>query len=189
MKQMYFNECPDCGASLDPGEKCDCKRNGAALPQEQPQRMKYENPSHFITSTLSSSSGDVKKNFSCSGTGEVDMREFEQANGITPNQIIKQMHELGYMGYDRYLHSKVKNNSRYGVRLVQRAENAILGNCPSQPITAPYRDYHRLKHKVSCRVPKELLELLQQALRRKGFDTMQAGLTHIINRYLEETRQ
>lgn len=22
---MYFKECPDCGAHLDPGERCDCK--------------------------------------------------------------------------------------------------------------------------------------------------------------------
>ncbi len=38
---MYFNECPYCGASLDPGEKCDCqeekeqkrKRIEESLPQ------------------------------------------------------------------------------------------------------------------------------------------------------------
>lgn len=22
---MYYNVCPDCGANLDPGERCDCK--------------------------------------------------------------------------------------------------------------------------------------------------------------------
>lgn len=22
---MYYYECPDCGCSLDPGEKCDCR--------------------------------------------------------------------------------------------------------------------------------------------------------------------
>ena len=21
----YLNQCPDCGAALDPGEKCDCQ--------------------------------------------------------------------------------------------------------------------------------------------------------------------
>lgn len=27
---MYYDICPDCGAHLDPGEKCDCEkaRNG-----------------------------------------------------------------------------------------------------------------------------------------------------------------
>ena len=24
---MYGWTCPDCGANLDPGEKCDCKEN------------------------------------------------------------------------------------------------------------------------------------------------------------------
>ncbi len=23
---MYYDECPNCGAALDPGEKCDCKQ-------------------------------------------------------------------------------------------------------------------------------------------------------------------
>lgn len=23
---MYGRTCPDCGANLDPGEKCDCKK-------------------------------------------------------------------------------------------------------------------------------------------------------------------
>ena len=22
----FYKECPDCGANLDPGEKCDCRR-------------------------------------------------------------------------------------------------------------------------------------------------------------------
>lgn len=24
MKHRFYNICPDCGASLDPGERCDC---------------------------------------------------------------------------------------------------------------------------------------------------------------------
>lgn len=26
---MYYHICPDCGANLDPGEKCDCKKEKA----------------------------------------------------------------------------------------------------------------------------------------------------------------
>lgn len=32
----YYNTCPDCGALLDPGEKCDCIKLSEQL------RMKYE---------------------------------------------------------------------------------------------------------------------------------------------------
>lgn len=24
----YYHTCPDCGANLDPGEKCDCEKEG-----------------------------------------------------------------------------------------------------------------------------------------------------------------
>lgn len=26
---MYYKKCPDCGANLDPGERCDCERKAA----------------------------------------------------------------------------------------------------------------------------------------------------------------
>ena len=28
---MYFRECEYCGASLDPGEKCDCQERKAVI--------------------------------------------------------------------------------------------------------------------------------------------------------------
>ena len=34
----YYRSCPDCGCSLDPGEKCDCLRERA---REQEARKKY----------------------------------------------------------------------------------------------------------------------------------------------------
>ncbi len=29
---MYYSICPGCGASLDPGERCDCTREPEAAP-------------------------------------------------------------------------------------------------------------------------------------------------------------
>lgn len=31
---MYGYECPDCGASLDPGEKCDCQSEQPEIKKE-----------------------------------------------------------------------------------------------------------------------------------------------------------
>lgn len=28
----YYRRCPDCGCSLDPGERCDCKGKEEAAP-------------------------------------------------------------------------------------------------------------------------------------------------------------
>ena len=27
MSSTYYDTCPDCGAHLDPGERCDCHEN------------------------------------------------------------------------------------------------------------------------------------------------------------------
>lgn len=34
---MQYKTCPDCGANLDPGEICDCKKETAPLARERPQ--------------------------------------------------------------------------------------------------------------------------------------------------------
>lgn len=30
IEYRYYRVCPYCGAHLDPGEKCDCRKGGAA---------------------------------------------------------------------------------------------------------------------------------------------------------------
>ena len=50
----YYNTCPDCGANLDPGEKCEC--NGKGLP-----RSNGNSPSKNGSSTIvAQNSEDVK---------------------------------------------------------------------------------------------------------------------------------
>lgn len=46
---MYFNTCKHCGAHLDPGEKCDCK--------------KEKEPFRANETTLSSASAPLNRNF------------------------------------------------------------------------------------------------------------------------------
>ena len=38
-KRHYWNECPNCGAALDPGERCDCERENAAGVDSLMERM------------------------------------------------------------------------------------------------------------------------------------------------------
>lgn len=46
MKSTYYRECPDCGAFLDPGEICDCRR----LPQI-PSKTPEESTEEYFKST------------------------------------------------------------------------------------------------------------------------------------------
>jgi predicted nucleic acid-binding Zn ribbon protein len=34
----FYRVCPDCGANLDPGEKCDCGRERAHIEKEKQRR-------------------------------------------------------------------------------------------------------------------------------------------------------
>lgn len=43
----YYRTCPDCGAALDPGERCDCQDKEKAAPvleHRNGQRMDHELP-------------------------------------------------------------------------------------------------------------------------------------------------
>lgn len=38
---MYFKECEYCGATLDPGEKCDCNTAGNAYRSLIPNKKRF----------------------------------------------------------------------------------------------------------------------------------------------------
>lgn len=38
----YYNVCPDCGCSLDPGERCDCKDRAEETLKRPVLRMEVE---------------------------------------------------------------------------------------------------------------------------------------------------
>lgn len=39
-KSNYFKTCPHCGARLDPGERCDCRKAKAEARPAKPQTKK-----------------------------------------------------------------------------------------------------------------------------------------------------
>lgn len=46
---MYYHICSHCGASLDPGERCDCiKRKAASAATEHGKEMCVYNTNHTI---------------------------------------------------------------------------------------------------------------------------------------------
>ena len=79
----------------------------------------------------------------------------------------------------------MENPEKYGVRLVNDAEQ-MLEDAFQRTLSAPRRpDRRRLPSRIQCRLSKTVFEQLQQAFRATGFDTMQAGMQHLITSYLE----
>lgn len=50
----YYHACPDCGANLDPGEKCDCQNNNLHKRKESDENVRNETNNH--------SSGVIRSN-------------------------------------------------------------------------------------------------------------------------------
>lgn len=114
----------------------------------------------------------------------LDVKDFRAERSITAMQVVEVMQER-FPGYDKHLNSKVENSRKYGVRLVREAE-MMLEEAFKATVPEPRkRDRHKLRCKVQCRVSQTKMDALQKALREDGYDTVQAGLLHIIDKYLE----
>lgn len=114
----------------------------------------------------------------------MDVKEFRLKKGLGPKELVQVVREI-YPCYDRYLQSKVEHPEKYGIRLLQDAEDEIVKTY-SKTADAPRKpEKRRLRCRLTVRTTKKVYAQLQRVLKRKGFETVQAGLTHIINAYLE----
>lgn len=115
------------------------------------------------------------------------VKNFREERNLTSSQIVKVIREQ-FPKYDKYLHSKVERPEEYGIRLVNEAETRIEDAFLKTALNSHKRDNRRLPQRIQCRLSKANYERLQQALKRDGFDTVQAGLSYIINLYLEKEK-
>lgn len=113
------------------------------------------------------------------------VKEFREERGLMAKQVVDVVSEQ-YPGYDKYLNSKVENPEKYGIRLVNDAELLLEQSFLKTVPTARKPDKRRLPQRIQCRLSKTRYEQLQQALKRDGYDTVQAGITAMINRYLDK---
>ncbi len=170
--------CPDCGANLDYGEKCDC--NGKGLP-----RGNEESPNNGGSSTstiISQKSDDVKPE---------PLRELRISKSIPGNDLVDVVRVL-FPKYDKTLQSKCERSDEYGVRIRPEAMDALYAKFAPElleKIKYKRQGCHRLTKRVSCRLgDSEYAELLE-AIREEGFDTMQAWLAFNIRNHLKARKE
>lgn len=117
----------------------------------------------------------------------LDVRQFKESRGITSKEMVEVAREQ-FPKYDKYLHSKVERPNDYGIRPVLALESAWESAFASTVPQCRKKDNRRLKARIQCRMTNTELERLQHALSADGYDTIQAGLTAIIKKYLEDRK-
>ncbi len=113
----------------------------------------------------------------------LQVKTFREEHGISQRDAVNVIREQ-YPGMDKHLLSKVENPEKYGVRLVNGAEQALEDAFATTAVKPRKPDKRRKPKRVQCRMSERLYNRLQQALNKAGYDTMQDGLEAIINEWL-----
>ena len=175
---MIFNTCPECGANLDPGEVCDCKKE-KGLPNANQYSPKKGEPSNAI---VTHKKAHVKDN---------PLKILRITHNIPIKEIIERVQQL-YPKYDKYLQSKVEHGEEYGIDLRADAFDDLLATYdPDALVREKYRrgGCHKLTCRVSCRLEDREYEEFKDAIYADGFDTVQDGLTYIVRNYMKNRKE
>ena len=111
------------------------------------------------------------------------LKELRQAQGISAKDLVAVIQQV-YPRYDMTLQSKVESGE-YGITLSPEAMERVAQQFPE--LQAPKRpaDRHRLKCRVSTRLPDAEYHALCAAAQADGYATIQECIMTLIHRYLD----
>lgn len=115
----------------------------------------------------------------------IDLRTFRESRNLNARDMVDVVRQ-DYPGYDRSLQSKAENPDYYGVRLVAGAEKLLEESFTKTAPETKKRDRHRMPRRIQCRMTQAKFAVLQLKFQDDGFETMQEGIAHLIDKYLEE---
>ena len=172
-----YTVCPDCGANLDYGEKCDCKKEG--LPRGNGNSPNVSGPQLEHNPMIAQKTEKVNGN---------PLRDLRITKNIPAKDMVDVVKAL-YSKYDKQLQSKCEHGDEYGIDLKTKAMDALLEKYAPELLAKEKhrRDGgHRLKCKVSCRLEDDDYAKLIKYIKDDGFDTMQSWLTWVVRNYLRK---
>ncbi len=170
---MKYTSCPDCGANLDHGETCDCKKNNGS-----PNANQYDprtTPSHH---SIAQSAKKCKQNL---------LRDLRVTKKIPAKDMIDLVREH-YPKYDKALQSKCEHGDEYGIDIRSDAMDALLAKfAPEQLEAEKHRrnGKHRLTKRIMCRLEDDDYDRLVRYIKDDGFDQMNAWLVFIVRQYIK----
>ena len=174
---MKHPVCPDCGANLDFGEKCDCKKkNGSPDANQNDPRTDAKSCSRFsIPQTVKKIKGNP-------------LRELRISKNIPAKEMITVVREI-YPRYDKMLQSKCEHGDEYGVDIRYDAMDALLAKYAPELLEAEKRRRqggHKLTKRIACRLEDDEYDRLVKCVKEDGFDQMNAWLVFTVRQYLKK---
>jgi len=120
-----------------------------------------------------------------------ELRELRISKQLPAKEMVAVVRGM-YPKYDKTMQSKCERGDEYGVRIRQDALEALYAKFdPGRLIKDKKQaaDGHKLKCRISCRLPDDVYAELQQFIKADGFKTTQDWLTHTVERYLRRKRR
>ena len=177
---MSYRKCPDCGAGLDPGEVCDCKKKESvpAATGTPSGGNDWRRDSSF---SLADPFQDVKN--------LLRLKEIREDTGAMAKDVAMIVRDH-FPKFNRQLLSQCEHFDEYGViihpdglKAICEAYGVPLAAAPDIPITVegesttPKKvENRKLGRKVTFRVTNGDFEVLQKRVQEDGFDSVQAWL-------------
>ena len=187
---MKPRTCPECGASLDPCEVCDCKRNGdvPAATETSPDGNDYH---HNSTSSIANPFQDVNN--------LTRLKELRESTGVMAKEVASAVRNV-FPKFNRQLLSQCEQWDKYGVVIHPDGLQAICNAyglelvCELQPgndvhaeekvLPKKKSENRRLGRKLTFRVTKDDFEALRERVQADGFGSVQAWLYEQITKLL-----
>lgn len=119
--------------------------------------------------------------------GNNKLRDLRLSHSLSSQELVDTVKEL-YPKYDKPLQSKCEQSDVYGVRLNQKAMNALLQKYDPDGLLRRKRssDGHRLICKIQCRLEDDVYAELLHKVKTADYKTVQDWMTDMVLMYIGE---
>lgn len=116
-----------------------------------------------------------------------ELRELRIDKQLPAKEMVSVVKEI-YPKYDKTMQSKCERGNEYGIQIRQDALEALYTKFDPEKLKKDINkkgDGHKLKCRISCRLPDKAYSELQQFIKEDGYKTTQDWLTYIVEKYIE----
>lgn len=120
-----------------------------------------------------------------------ELRELRLSKQIPAKKMVAVVRQL-YPKYDKTMQSKCERGDEYGIRIREDAMEALYAAFAPEQLEqkqAKRSSGHKLKCRISCRLPDEVHAELLEFIKEDGFKTMQDWLTDTVEKYIRRKRR